>query len=93
MALLGLILIAFGITDFAMSWMGTDVWADWLGIQLPDWLYPFSAIIEVAIGSQLLNMGDDAEASGSGLPAGHNVGHKDESDDGDWDDGDDGGDD
>ena len=36
MALLGLILIAFGITDFAMSWMGTDVWADWLGIQLPD---------------------------------------------------------
>ena len=28
MALLGLILIAFGITDFAMSWMGTDVWAD-----------------------------------------------------------------
>ena len=89
MALLGLILIAFGITDFAMSWMGTDVWAEWLGIQLPDWLYPFSAIIEVAIGSQLLNMGDDAEASGSGLPAGHNVGQSDESDDDDWDDGDD----
>lgn len=89
MALLGLILIAFGITDFAMSWMGTDVWADWLGIQLPDWLYPFSAIIEVAIGSQLLNMGDDAEASGSGLPAGHNVGQKVESNDDDWDDGND----
>ena len=89
MALLGLILIAFGITDFAMSWMGTDVWADWLGIQLPDWLYPFSAIIEVAIGSQLLNMGDDAEASESGLTAGHNVGQKDESDDDSWDDGDD----
>ena len=89
MALLGLVLIAFGITDFAMSWMGTDVWAEWLGIQLPDWLYPFSAIIEVAIGSQLLNMGDDAEASGSELPVGHNVGHKDEIDEDDWDDGDD----
>ena len=89
MALLGLILIAFGITDFAMSWMGTDVWADWLSIQLPDWLYPFSAIIEVAIGSQLLSMGDDAEASGSGLPEGHNVGQKVDSGDVDWDDGDD----
>lgn len=78
MALLGLILIAFGIADFAMSWMGTDVWSDWLGIQLPDWLYPFSAIIEIAIGSQLLKTGDEAEASRSGLSEGHNVGQEDE---------------
>ena len=93
MALLGLILIAFGITDFAMSWMGTDVWADWLGIQLPDLLYRFSAIIEVAIGSQLLKMGDDAEGSESEMSEGHNIGQKDDSGDDEWDDGDDGGDD
>jgi len=86
MALLGLLLIAFGITDFAMSWMGTDVWFDWLGIRLPDWLYPFSAIIEIAIGSQLLNMGDDADASGSELSRGHNVGQKDDYGDDDGDD-------
>ena len=47
-------------------------------IWIQQWLYPFSAIIEIAIGSQLLNMGDDAEASGSGLSEGHNVGQEDE---------------
>ena len=93
MALLGLILIAFGITDFAMSWMGTDVWADWLGIELPDLLYRFSAIIEIAIGSQLLKMGDDAEGSESEMSEGHNIGQKDDGGEEDWDDGDDGGDD
>jgi len=64
MRLIGLLLVIFGITDFAMSWMGTDVWADWLGIQLPEWLYYFTAIIEVAIGSAMMRMGGN-NANGS----------------------------
>jgi hypothetical protein len=64
MRFIGLLLILFGIADFGVGWFEIDVWYDWFGIDLPDWLYYFSAIIEIAIGSALMRIGND-ESDGS----------------------------
>jgi hypothetical protein len=58
MRIIGLLLIIFGIADFALSWIEIDVWYDWFGISLPSWLYYFSALIEVTIGTALMNSGE-----------------------------------
>jgi hypothetical protein len=60
MKIVGLLLVLFGITDFALSWLGTDVWYEWFGIQLPGFLYFFSAIIAVSIGSAMMRSGRGA---------------------------------
>ena len=59
MRIIGLLLIIFGVADFALSWIGIDVWYDWFGISLPSWLYFFSAFIEVAIGTALMKSGKE----------------------------------
>jgi len=64
MRFIGLLLIIFGIADFGLSWIEIDVWYDWFGIRLPSWLYYFSALIEIAIGSALMGIGKN-ESDGS----------------------------
>ncbi len=54
MAVLGVLLIIWGITDFVMDKNGTDIYYDWLGIYLPDTLYTFSPWIAMAIGSLII---------------------------------------
>jgi hypothetical protein len=59
--ILGGALIAWAVADFGLSYMGTDVWYDWLGIQLPEVIYRFSAIIVGVIGGAIWKLGDSAE--------------------------------
>ena len=59
--ILGGILIAWAVADFGLSYMGTDVWYDWLGIQLPEAIYRFSAIIVGGIGGTIWKFGDSSE--------------------------------
>ncbi len=66
--IIGGALIAWAILDFGLSYMGTDVWLDWLGVQLPELIYRFSAIIEGVIGFFLWNLG--SSGSGDGEEAG-----------------------
>ena len=60
MKIVGLLIVLFGVTDFVLSWLGTDVWYDWFGVDLPGFLYSFSAIIAVAIGSLMMRSGRGA---------------------------------
>ncbi len=61
--IIGGLLIAWAVVDFGMSYAGTDVWGQWLGIQLPDILYKYSAYIVGVIGAVVWSLG------GKGNPA------------------------
>jgi hypothetical protein len=60
--ILGGALIAWAVADFGLSYLGTDVWLDWLGIQLPEAIYRFSAIIVGVIGGAIWKLGASADA-------------------------------
>ncbi len=57
MKYLGYALIVWGIADFGLSYAGTDVWADWFGIQLPEAIWRFSGMIAIALGYGALKLG------------------------------------
>ena len=61
MKYIGAFLIMFGIVDFAGSWVGFDLWGGFLGIQLPDIVWQFSAYAELAIGYVLWQMGSKSD--------------------------------
>lgn len=56
----GYALIAFGIMDFALSYMGTDIWYEWFGIQLEGFLYTWIAAIFIVAGGLLTRIGGGA---------------------------------
>jgi hypothetical protein len=60
--IIGGALIAWAVVDFGSSYMGTDVWSDWLGIQLPEVIYRYSAMIVGVIGGVIWKLGDAASA-------------------------------
>lgn len=66
MKIIGGLIIAFGVVDMLGSWGGLDVWGDWIGVQLPDAIWMFTAYIEIGIGYFLYRMGGDEgdEAAG-----------------------------
>tara|TARA_B100001758_G_C18274812_1_gene538337 strand:+ start:177 stop:395 length:219 start_codon:yes stop_codon:yes gene_type:complete len=55
MKIIGLILIAFGLTDVICSWIGIDVWGEWIGVELPYAIWYVSGYAETGIGYLLLN--------------------------------------
>ena len=57
--ILGGLLIAFGAIDLIGSFTGLDVWTEWVGIELPELLWRFSAYIELIAGFALFNVGSD----------------------------------
>ena len=58
MKIIGALLVIFGIIDLAGSWIGDlDVWYDWFGIKLPEFIWMFSAWIEIGLGSFLFKLG------------------------------------
>ena len=64
MKILGFVFVAIGLVDLIGSFMGFDLWGGFLGINLPDILWQYSAYIELAIGYGLIQFGsggDDAE--------------------------------
>ena len=60
MKIIGIILIIWGIADFALSWMETDLYLE-IGIILPDVIYPFTAWIAMGIGFAIYSMGKSKE--------------------------------
>lgn len=54
---LGAALIAWGLVDLLMSFNGTDVWGEWLGVQLPELLYKFSHYAAILAGAALWGLG------------------------------------
>jgi len=60
MKIIGIILIIWGIADFAFSWMGSDLYLE-IGIMLPDIIYPFTAWIAMGIGFAIFSMDKSKE--------------------------------
>ena len=54
---IGGLLIAWGVLDFALSWMGTDLYAE-IGITIPDAIWAYTAYIAGAIGVALFAVGE-----------------------------------
>ena len=46
MKIIGIIIILWGIADFGLSWVGTDLYLE-IGINLPVWLYQWTAWIAI----------------------------------------------
>jgi len=56
MKYIGYALIAFGIADFALSYAGTDLWGEVIGVQLPEMIWAYSGMIVAAIGYGIINL-------------------------------------
>jgi hypothetical protein len=54
--ILGVILILWGIADFGLSWVETDLYWE-IGITLPESIYPFTHWIAIGIGSFIYSIG------------------------------------
>ena len=50
MKIAGIFIIIFGLTDLIGSFTGFDLWGDFIGANLPDLLWQYSAYIEMALG-------------------------------------------
>jgi len=64
--IIGIVLALFGIADLIGSYVGYDLWTDYIGVQLPETLWNYSHYIEIAIGVVLYSIGakddEDEEA-------------------------------
>ena len=60
MKVIGVILILWGIADFGLSWTGVDIYWE-IGINVPSWLYPWTAYIVGIIGYAIFAMGEPSE--------------------------------
>ena len=49
MRVIGTIIVLWGFADLGMSWAGTDVYYDWLGIDVGE-LYPYTHWIAFVVG-------------------------------------------
>ena len=56
MKIIGGLLIAFGLLDMIGSFTGLDVWGEWIGVNLPEAIWSFTAYIEIGIGYLLFNL-------------------------------------
>jgi len=54
--IIGGLLIAWGVLDYALSWMGTDLYAE-IGITIPDAIWAYTAYIVGGIGFALFAAG------------------------------------
>lgn len=61
MKIIGILIIAFGLVDLIGSYAEFDLWGGFLGVQLPEVLWKFSAYIEIAIGAALFKFGSSSE--------------------------------
>ncbi len=64
MAIIGGFFFVFGLVDLIGSFAGFDLWGQWIGVELPEILWRFSAYIEMAIGGLLFKFGS-GETDGS----------------------------
>jgi hypothetical protein len=57
MAIIGIVLIVFGVVDLVGSFAGFDVWGDWIGVNLPEIIWRFTAWVEIGLGYVLFKAG------------------------------------
>ena len=57
--IIGGLLVAFGLVDMIGSFTGLDVWGEWIGVELPEVIWSFTAYIEMGIGYSLLKLGSN----------------------------------
>ena len=57
MKIIGGILIAFGLVDMIGSFTGLDVWGEWIGVDLPEAIWQFTAYIEIGAGYLIFKFG------------------------------------
>ena len=55
--IIGALIALFGITDLVGSFASLDVWGEWIGVQLPEIIWRYSAYIEIALGVFLFKTG------------------------------------
>ena len=55
--IIGGLLVAWGVLDFALSWMGIDLYAE-IGITIPDAIWAYTAYLVGAIGLALFCVGE-----------------------------------
>ena len=60
MKIAGYLFIGLGIVDVGLSWIGIDLYWE-IGINLPDWLYPWTAWIALGIGGAIFSIGKEEE--------------------------------
>lgn len=66
MKIIGGLLIAFGLVDVIGSFAGLDVWGEWIGVNLPEAIWSFTAYIEMGLGYFLFRLGSkDADDGGN----------------------------
>lgn len=53
--IVGGLLVAFGLVDLIGSFADFDLWGGFIGVELPDLVWKYSAYIEIAIGYFLFN--------------------------------------
>jgi hypothetical protein len=57
MKIIGGILIAFGLMDVIGSFIGIDVWGEWIGVDLPEFIWYISGYVETGVGYFIYNLG------------------------------------
>lgn len=57
LSIIGGAIVVWGFIDLGMSWAGTDVYYDWLGIDVGG-LYPFTHWIAFGVGGVLAFIGN-----------------------------------
>ena len=65
MKIAGIIFILIGLVDLIGSYTGFDLWGGFLGLDLPEFFWTYSAYIEMILGYLLFNFaskGEETEA-------------------------------
>ena len=69
MKIIGGLLFAFGVADVVGSFAGVDVWGEWIGVQLPEAIWSFTAYIEMGLGYLLFRLGSGSAKETAGPPS------------------------
>lgn len=59
MKIIGIILLAIGLIDLVGTYADFDLWGGFLGVNLPDVLWQYSAFIEIGLGYFIFKLGSD----------------------------------
>ena len=61
MKIVGIILIIIGVVDVGGSFIGFDLWGDFVGINLPWIIWYFSGYAEIGLGFLLFNLDNNKQ--------------------------------
>ena len=62
--IIGWFFVLLGVVDLVGSYSGYDVWGDWIGVVLPEFIWRWTAWLELGLGWFLIK-------AGAGSPGDH----------------------